>query len=157
MYCSCSDHYRSLGSSGIGYSWVRCYPTSPPTHTHTLWSNRWPTLALLSRQQGYEQGNVSQEKLNMIVIWLMWREHHLSLYICKSNSGRISEFIILFSFFPVLKVEAIQVRAVSLKKERQYHQKQARLMNFLMKNSMRPPTLPCLSHQQWLMALGMAM
>lgn len=132
---------------------------TPPhlPHTHTLWSNRWPTLALLSRQQGYEQGNVSQEKLNMIVIWLMWREHHLSLYICKSNSGRISEFIILLSFFPVLKVEAIQVRAVSLKKERQYHQKQARLMNFLMKNSMRPPTLPCLSHQQWLMALGMAM
>lgn len=116
MYCSCSDDYRSLGSSGIDYPWVRCYPTSLPTHT--LWSNRWPTLALLSRQQGYEQGNVSQEKLNMIVIWLMWPEHHLSLYMCKSNSGRISEFTILCSFFPVLKVEAVQIRAVFLKKER---------------------------------------
>lgn len=66
--------------------------------------------------------------------------------ICKS----------VLMFFAVLKVEAVWVIAVSLKEEGQYHQKWAKVVNYLMSNCVVSPTLPCLSSQQWVVDLGMA-
>lgn len=51
-------------------------------------------LVLLPRKQGYVQGSGSQKKnLNLIVMWLICPEHHLS-YICESDSEKICKFVL---------------------------------------------------------------
>lgn len=113
MHCSYSDHDRSLSSSGIGYPWIRYCPL----HPSQVQSMANLVQRLFPRKQAMYREMSAKGELNMILMWPVCPEHHLSLHIqiWLWKYLRIYKFVlILFSFLNTTQVEAVQVRSVFL-------------------------------------------